>query len=285
MKSQALLLGLVLCTVIGCQEQSETRPAASVSAEVSPVPLPTSTANLPALSEPQQLCRALEGAGLGTRSWRTDELGAHCASNYLNIGPPGPLGLSTNLAYYVEGPNLQQGEVAKLVLNINNKATRSEGLHQLADAADALFAGTAYSKPNGLREAILSGRTFERKSGAVIARVKKETSRISTYKVEIEDAEAVERRRILAEGAVGLFRRCKSVIKGDLSYAGSLSGDGEPIEEAGYSSFMVEGRGKDLFFCEVYPDGSYKIKAAFDGNYPFKYVSSGTLNNQNSESR
>ena len=278
MKVQALL-GLIMCALIGCQEQSETRPAASASvpAEASPMPSPPIPAKPPDLSDPQRLCRILEGVGLGTRSWRADELGAHCASDYRDIGPPGSSGLATNLAYYVEGPDLRQGEIAKLVLNINNKATRSEGLRQLADTADALFAATAYPKPNGLREAILSGRTFERKSGAVIARVRKETSRISTLKVEIEDAAAVERRKILAEGAVGLFRRCKSAIKKDLSYTSSLSGDGEPIEETGYTSFMVEGRGKDLFFCEVYPNGSYKIKAAFDGNYPFKYVSSGAF--------
>lgn len=262
---------------IGCQEQSESRPAASVQGETPSMPSPRLPVKPPDLSDPQRLCRALEEVGLGTRGWRTDELGAHCASNYLNIGPPGSAGLSTNLAYYVEGPNLRQGEVAKLVLNINNKATRSEGLRQLADTADALFAGTAYSKPSDLRDAILSGRSFEHKNGAVITRIKKETSRISTYKVEIEDAAAVERRRILAEGATGLFRRCKSAIQKDLAYTSSLSGDGEPIEETGYTSFMVEGRGKDLFFCEAYPDGSYKIKAAFDGDYPFKYVASGSF--------
>lgn len=249
MKGQALL-GLFLCTLIGCQEQSETRPTASASvpAEVLPIPSPPVPAKPPDLSDPQRLCLALEGVGLGTRSWRTDDLGAHCASDYLDIGPPGPSGLATNLAYYVEGPNLQQGEVAKLVLNINNKATRSEGLRQLADTADALFAGTAYSQPNGLREAILSGRAFERKSGAVIARVKKENSRISTYKVEIEAVAAVERRRILAEGASGLFRRCKGAIRSDLPYTNSLSGDGEPIEEIGYMSFMGRGPWQGLIF-------------------------------------
>ena len=263
----------------GCRNQSETRPTASAPAEASPAPSLPLPATPPDLSEPQRLCRVLEDAGLVTRSWRADELGAHCASDYQDIGSPGTSGLSTNLAYYVEGPNLQQGEVAKLVLNINNKATRSDGLRQLADMADALFAATAFSKPTGLREAILAGRSFEHRSDSVIVRVKKETSRISTYKVEVEDTATVAHRRILAEGAAGLFRRCKSAIEEDLSYTSPLSGDGEPIEETGYTSFMVEGCGKDLFFCEVYPDGTYRVKAAFGGNYPFKYVSSGNFEN------
>lgn len=277
MKGLTLLLGLLIWTSIGCRDQSETRPVASVPAKAPPAPSPPLPATPPDLSDPQRLCRVLEKSGLGTRSWRADELGAHCSSDYQDIGPTGPSGLATNLAYYVEGPNLRQGEVAKLVLNINNTATRSDGLRRLADTADTLFDATAFSKPAGLRKTILAGRSLKRASGSVIVQVKKETSRISTYKVEIEDAAAVERRRILAEGATGLFRRCKSAIKKDLSYTSSLSGDGEPIEETGYTSFMVEGRGKDLFFCEVYPDGSYKIKAAFDGNYPFKYVSSGNF--------
>ena len=54
-----------------------------------------------------------------------------------------------------------------------------------------------------------------------------------------------------------------------------LSGNGEPIQEAGYKSYMIKGRGKDLFFCEAYSDGSYKIKAALNGKYPFKYISEG----------
>ena len=58
-----------------------------------------------------------------------------------------------------------------------------------------------------------------------------------------------------------------------LSYQGMV----RPIQEAGYKSYMIEGRGKDLFFCEVYSGGRYKIKAELNGNYPFKYIAEGNF--------
>jgi hypothetical protein len=100
---------------------------------------------------------------------------------------------------------------------------------------------------------------------------------IDEHLLTIEDEPFLERRQLLARGSAGLFERCKEAISRDLSYSGTLSGDGEPIQEAGYKSFMLEGSGRDIFFCEVYPDGTYKVKAAMGGEFPFKYVSSGRL--------
>ena len=63
-----------------------------------------------------------------------------------------------------------------------------------------------------------------------------------------------------------------------MGYAASnLSGDGDPVLESGYKSFMLKGKNKDLFFCEVHGGGRYKIKAALGGNFPFKYIDQGTL--------
>ena len=49
------------------------------------------------------------------------------------------------------------------------------------------------------------------------------------------------------------------------------------MQETGYKNFMIEGRGKDLFFCEVQSGGRYKVKAALNGNFPFKYIAEGTF--------
>lgn len=72
------------------------------------------------------------------------------------------------------------------------------------------------------------------------------------------------------------FNACKDAVAKAVGYAESLlSGDGEPIQEAGYKSFMLSGRGKDLFFCEVHPSGRYRVSAALNGNFPFKYIAEG----------
>ena len=72
------------------------------------------------------------------------------------------------------------------------------------------------------------------------------------------------------------FNRCKAAVSKAVGYpVFELSGDGDPIQESGYKSYMIKGRGKDLFFCEVYSGGRYKIKAALNGKYPFKYISEG----------
>ncbi|MBI9075659.1 MAG: hypothetical protein JEZ02_09635 [Desulfatibacillum sp.] len=72
------------------------------------------------------------------------------------------------------------------------------------------------------------------------------------------------------------FCMCKVLVSKAVGYPESqLSGDGEPTQEAGYKSFMIKGRGKDLFFCEIHSNGRYKIKAALNGSFPFKYIAEG----------
>lgn len=80
----------------------------------------------------------------------------------------------------------------------------------------------------------------------------------------------------LRNNSAGEFNACKAVVSKAVGYPVSqLSGDGEPIQESGYKSYMIKGRGRDLFFCEVYSRGHYKIKAALNGKYPFKYITEG----------
>jgi hypothetical protein len=85
--------------------------------------------------------------------------------------------------------------------------------------------------------------------------------------------EATEQRR---KSSVNDFKACKAAVSKAVGYPeSSLSGDGEPIQEAGYKSFMLKGRGKDLFFCEVHSAGRYKISAAMNGKFPFKDIAEG----------
>jgi hypothetical protein len=71
------------------------------------------------------------------------------------------------------------------------------------------------------------------------------------------------------------FQHCKEAIAKDLKYTGELTGEGVPIVDQAYRSFMIHGQEKDLFSCDVSPDGRYKIMAALGGQRPFKKVASG----------
>ena len=76
----------------------------------------------------------------------------------------------------------------------------------------------------------------------------------------------------------GDFGLCKTAVGKTAGYSASLlSGDGEPVQESGYKCFMLKGQGKDLFFCEVYSGGRYKVKAALGGNFPFRYIAEGSF--------
>jgi hypothetical protein len=72
------------------------------------------------------------------------------------------------------------------------------------------------------------------------------------------------------------YDSCKAQVAKFIGYS-QLTSDGEPIQEEGYISFMLDGKNKDLFFCEIHPDRTYKIKAALKGKFPFRYVAHGSL--------
>ncbi len=69
---------------------------------------------------------------------------------------------------------------------------------------------------------------------------------------------------------------CKAQVAKFTGYS-ELTSDGEPIQEDGYISFMLKGKNKDMFFCEIHPGRFYKIKAALKGQFPFRYVAQGSF--------
>jgi len=190
--------------------------------------------------------------------------------------------MATNLAYYVVGDAPARAHTAKLVLNVNDPATKAEGLRRLGSAARSLADAAGLPLPPEISEALGRGKPLRVAAGGAAYVVERERTRIETFNFLLLDSAAAmakERDRAQAvRSSAETFAACKSAIARDLSYPSSaLSGDGEPIQEAGYQSFMVSGRHRDVFFCEAYPDGTYKIKAAFAGQYPFKYVASGSF--------
>lgn len=92
------------------------------------------------------------------------------------------------------------------------------------------------------------------------------TKQQASHKTEIIKAEITD------------FQACRTVISKAVNYSETLlSGDGAPIQESGYKSFFINGKNKDMFFCEVRSGNNYKIKAARNGKFPFKYIAQGNL--------
>lgn len=190
--------------------------------------------------------------------------------------------MATNLAFYVVGDSAVRAHKAKLVLNVNNPTTKSDGIDRLGTAARSLTEAAGLILPPGVADSLAHGKPLRVTVGAITYAVEREKTRIDTIKfLLIDSAAAMAKERAQAaaiRSGSDTFDACKTAISRDLSYPRpSLSGDGEPLQASGYQSFMVSGKDRDLFFCEAYPDGSYKIKAAFAGQYPFKYVASGSL--------
>ncbi len=75
------------------------------------------------------------------------------------------------------------------------------------------------------------------------------------------------------------FTFCKNAVSKAIGYSAvHLSGNGEPIQGSNYKSFMLTGKNKDFFFCEVHSiDHRYKIKATHNGKPPFNYIAEGKL--------
>jgi len=78
-----------------------------------------------------------------------------------------------------------------------------------------------------------------------------------------------------APAASPFFARCREAIAKEAHYAKPLTGDSQPIVDNGYESFLLHGADQDFFTCEVAPDHSYTIKAAYGGRRPFVDVAHG----------
>ncbi|MCC5635761.1 hypothetical protein LC593_07820 [Nostoc sp. CHAB 5844] len=138
------------------------------------------------LNKPNKVCNALAGFGLQSQSWTYDGLGYYCSTPYVDIGSKGIFGLANNMAFYAESKVANTVQTLKLVLNINNKASKSVAVHQFKKLTLALFEELSLSIPDGLIPSIHEEKnnSFEKNYGTVELEV--ETSRIETLRVIIK---------------------------------------------------------------------------------------------------
>lgn len=74
------------------------------------------------------------------------------------------------------------------------------------------------------------------------------------------------------------IEKCKITISGIVGYPkDNLEFHGKPVKEKGYISYLITGTNRDQFFCEVYPNNQYRIKAAINAKYPFRYIGGGSF--------
>lgn len=108
-----------------------------------------------------------------------------------------------------------------------------------------------------------------------------EGGNLDSYKVVLRSSKAIESQKEKIQSSASTFEKCLSAVSNISGNATSLlKGDGEPVEEDGYKSFFIKGLNNDQFFCEVHRGNKYKIKAALNGKYPFKYIDEGKFQEQ-----
>lgn len=239
------------------------------------------SANSDVFTQPKQTCSALRSDGLSTDGWQPSRASPgkwFCMTTLVPFGPPGATGMQNNIAFYVNGSSVNRADDIRIKININNATERQKAFARLTTATDALFKSIQQPVPQEVRQALLQQRAAVVKTSYGQVELVREPGKIESFKLVLTDSKATAAKEQVTQSSADEFRSCMSVVSKAAGYAASfISGDGASVQEAGYRSFMMTGRGKDLFFCEVYPGGRYRVKAALNGSFPFKYIAEGTF--------
>ena len=230
-------------------------------------------------ARPGAVCSSLDDLGLVTSGWKpSNALPGEwvCLTPYLEFGPRGPGGLASNIAFYGAGTRAERAHDYRVVVNINNPITRSEAFERLAAATEVLFGLAGAPFPTGLADALRTQRPVATSTVFGTAELVYEPSRIDTYKVVLTDQRYLDEKATARADVASDFHRCRQVTARAVGYdLSAVTGDGDPIQEHGYKSFMLGGMGRDLFFCEVHDNGTWRVKAAIGGKYPMRYIAEG----------
>lgn len=233
-------------------------------------------------SQPQKLCSALASEGLSTGGWKAstgEENTWLCMTQLLPFGAVSANGSKNNIAFYVNGENSARAYDIRIKININNPKDKKSAFTHLSKMTNTLFKTVGEPVPEELDMALSKQQPTSLNVSYGRVELILEPGRIESYKVVLTDAKysaGKEKSRIQSTGD---FEACRAVVAKAAGYSESfLSGDGEPIQESGYISFMLKGKGNDLFFCEVSLNRHYKIKAALNGKkFPLKYIAEGII--------
>jgi len=232
-------------------------------------------------SNPNKLCSALSSEGLATEGWKASRALPGewlCMTTLVQFGAPGGSGMPNNIAYYVSGTSRERAGDIRIKVNINNPKERAQAHWRLEVAAATLFKAISHPVPAEFRAALTALKPASVTADFGKMELIAEPGRIESFKVVLTPAAAIRASEAVRSAAAGDFEKCKSAVSRAAGYEASiLVGDGKPTQEAGYKSFMLSGRGRDLFFCEVHGNDKYKVKAALNGAFPFRYIAEGSF--------
>lgn len=232
-------------------------------------------------SQPQSLCAALSSQGLATQGWKASNATPGewlCMTLLTPFGEVGTNGLANNIAFYVNGTSPTRANDIRIKINVNNPTERRQAFAKLEAATRALFKEVSEPIPAELAAALAQQKPVSITASFGKAELVSEPGRIDGYKVVLTDSRFVAAKEQTRASSSGDFDQCKRVVASAAGYpTTALSGKGDPVNEPGYKSFLINGRGKDIFFCEVHPGGRYKVKAALNGDFPFRYIAEGSF--------
>jgi Family of unknown function (DUF6030)/Domain of unknown function (DUF4124) len=231
--------------------------------------------------QPQRFCSALVSDGLRTEGWKASKAMPGewlCMSTLIPFGTVGSNSMANNIALYINGTNSNRANDIRIKININNAAERLQAFSRLDSVTKSLFKAISHPIPTDLSIAISQQKPISVNTSFGKVELIFEPGQIDSFKVVLTDSRVLSAKEQVLNSSAGDFGLCKAVVGKAAGYSASLlSGDGVPVPEANYKSFMLKGQGKDLFFCEVYSGNRYKVKAALGGNFPFKYIAEGSF--------
>ena len=233
------------------------------------------------LPPPDKLCSALTSVDLRTEGWKPSKAIPGewmCMTPLVPFGAASKAGLQNNIAYYVSGSSASQLTDVRLKININNPAERFQAQWRLETATATLFQTIGQQVPADLRRGLANLAPISAEASFGRVELAADPGRVESFKVIITPGATVRASQELKASSSNDYERCVAAVAQAAGYpASNLAGDGTPTQESGYKSFLIKGRNRDLFFCEVDPSERSKVKAALGGQFPFRYIAEGRL--------
>jgi hypothetical protein len=231
--------------------------------------------------QPQRLCSALAADGLRTAGWKSSKTVSNewsCMTQFTPFGTAGSNGMENNISFYVNGTDPSRANDIRIKVNINNAKERTLAFSRLNSATKSLFKAISQPIPPDLSKAISQQKPiWISTSFGTVGLILKPGHQLDSFKVVLTVNSSPLKKQARNDSIQDLAL-CKTAIAKTSGYSASLlSGNGEPVQKSGYKSFLLKGQGKDLFFCEVYSDGHYKIKATLDDDSSFQYIAEGSF--------
>jgi hypothetical protein len=264
--------------------------AAEAAAPRTPAPAaasPAAPAAKPAVifANPAKVCNALAAEGLAPMGsgWSDEDLGYfNCFSDDLEVTTGSYTAVSDvpNTVYYgAESDSADRVQTITLNADLFNTAKAEPAVKQFGAIAVTLFKRLGLALPSGLPAAITASKSVSYTMPYGVVTLTREAYNLGYgSKLTIEDVVYLQDKAKAVAGAGDVVTQCQEIIGGLRGYpAADVVGDGEPTAIDGGQSFLFEGRGGDIFFCEVMDNGAYTISAALGGEFPFKDIDSGTL--------